>query len=379
MILAFCAQTVAELRVDNTRKVAGLYLHEGAIVDGSLNVGDVVEAEVDQTRRMSIRANHSATHLLHEALRRRLGDHVAQRGSLVAPDRLRFDFSHNKAMSRDDLFAIEQAVNSFIRQDTAVQTRVLGIDEAQNLGARALFGEKYGDEVRVVAMGIDSGSGIGADGNTYSLELCGGTHVARTGEIGLFKLASESASAAGIRRIEALTGPAALQQTEVADDVLAILGDMLRAKPTELAERVGTLLEERKALQNEISDLRKAVALGGSGGGEAARTIAGIPFLAQSLTGVSGKDLRGLIDEHKTRLGTGAVLLIADTGGKAAIAAGVTDDLTGQVSAVDLVRVAAEAMGGKGGGGRADLAQGGAVDPSKSDEAIKAVEAVLGG
>ena len=367
------------LDVTNTRKAAGLFLHEAIVADGAPAKGAPVEATVDSTRRTAIRANHSATHLVHEALRRALGDHVAQRGSLVSPDRLRFDFAHNKAMEPAQTAAVEREVNAFIRQDSPVETRVLSIDDAQKLGARALFGEKYGDEVRVVAMGTADGSGLGVSGDTYSLELCGGTHVRRTGEIGLFKLVSEGASASGIRRIEALTGAAALAHTEAADSALSGLSDLLRAKTEELPARVAALLDERKALQNEIADLRQAVALGGGGGGDVeAIDIAGVPFLAQSLEGVSGKDLRGLIDAHKSRLGTGAILLIADTGGKAAIAAGVTDDLTEKVSAVDLVRAAAEAMGGKGGGGRPDMAQGGAADPSKAEDAIKAAEALLG-
>ena len=366
--------------VRNTRKVEGVFIHEGTVKGGTLGVGDPVEAEVASARRSAIRANHSATHLVHEALRRALGDHVAQRGSLVAPDRLRFDFAHNKAMTDAQITTVEREVNEYVRQNTPVETRVLSIDEAQRLGARALFGEKYGDEVRVVAMGRADGSGIGADGDTYSLELCGGTHVARTGDIGLFKLISESASASGIRRIEALTGEAAVEHVESADAALVQAAAVLKAKPEDVPARLAALLDERKALQAQVADLKKAVALGG-GAGDApeAEEVNGVAFHAQVLQGVSGKDLRGLIDEHKARLKSGAVLLIADTGGKAAIAAGVTDDLTGRVSAVDLVRAAAEKLGGKGGGGRPDMAQGGGADASNSEQAIAAAKAIIGG
>ena len=366
--------------VQNTRKLAGVFVHEVTVTEGGLAVGDAVAGEVDHGRRTCIRANHSATHLLHEALRRALGDHVAQRGSLVAADRLRFDFSHNKAMTREQIDAVETEVNAFIRQNAPVETRVMTPAEAQELGARALFGEKYGDEVRVVSMGQAAGSGVGASGDTYSLELCGGTHVARTGEIGLFRLASESASASGIRRVEALTGRAALDA--VRGDALALqaAADLIKAKPADVPGRISALLDERKALQNEVADLRKSLAMGGdAGGGAAAEDVGGVPFLAQVLDGVSGKDLRGLIDEHKNRLGSGAILLIADTGGRAAVAAGVTDDLTDRISAVDIVKAAAEALGGKGGGGRPDMAQAGGADASKSPDAINAARAVVEG
>lgn len=367
-------------KVMATRKSAGLFIHEVEIVEGGVAIGDALVAEVDHDRRGAIRANHSATHLLHEALRRALGDHVAQRGSMVSSERLRFDFSHNRAMDPVQIASVEREVNEFVRQNTSVETRVLSIDEAQNIGARALFGEKYGDEVRVVAMGVDPDAGIGTHGDTYSLELCGGTHVSRTGDIGLFRLISESASASGIRRIEALTGAAALAQVSDDAEALADVARLIKARPDELATRVSALLSERRALQNEVADLRKSVAMAGTAGSDAApREINGIPFLAQALTGVSGKDLRGLIDEHKSRIGSGAVLLIADTGGKAAVAAGVTDDLVDRVSAVDLVRAAAVALGGKGGGGRPDMAQAGGADASKSEEAILAAEAVLKG
>jgi len=367
--------------IGGTQRRAGLIVHDIIVGNGTLSTDDFIEASVDHTRRSAIRCNHSATHLLHEALRGALGDHVAQRGSLVSPDRLRFDFAHNKAMTLDEVSTVQTEVNAYIRQNSTVDTRVMTPDEAKSLGARALFGEKYGDEVRVVSMGTASDSGLGATGDTYSLELCGGTHVQRTGDIGFFKLVSESASASGVRRVEALTGEAALRQTALETAQLRDISGVLKANPEGAAERVENLLDERKALQSEIADLRKALALSGGGQSDTpkATDIAGVPFLAQALTGVSGKDLRGLIDEHKSRLGSGAVLLIADTGGKAAIAAGVTEDLQDRISAVDLVRAAAGAMGGKGGGGRPDMAQGGGADFSQADQAIEAAKAVLEG
>ena len=370
--------------VTDVRKRAGdVFAHEAQVTEGEIRVGDAAELVVDAARRAAIRANHSATHLLHEALRGALGDHVAQRGSMVAPDRLRFDFSHQKAVAPDEMATIEAEVNTYIRQNDAVTTRIMTPDEAQEAGARALFGEKYGDEVRVVTMGRRPAGEAGAAGDVYSMELCGGTHVGRTGEIGLLKVVSEGSSSADIRRIEALTGAAAFDYLEGRDQALSQVAGVLRARPEEAADRVQSLMDERKALLAEVEALRRQVALGGGatseGAGPEAREIAGVAFLGQCLTGISPKDLRGLIDEHKTRLGSGAVLLLADTGGKVAVAAGVTDDLTDRVSAVDLVRAAVEAVGGKGGGGRADMAQGGGPDPSKVDDAIKAAEAVIAG
>ena len=364
--------------VTDTRKRAGLFVHEAKIAEGRLTRGAGAELAVDHDRRGAIRGNHSATHLLHEALRRRLGDHVAQRGSLVAPDRLRFDFTHPAAMTAEDIATVEAEVNAYVRQNTPVETRIMTPNDAEGLGARALFGEKYGEEVRVVAMGTRPGSGMGPRGETYSLELCGGTHVARTGDIGAFKLISEAASSSGVRRVEALTGQAAFAHVAAEEAALSEIAGLLRARPEELADRVRALLDERKALTGEVADLRRKLALAGPAAAEAGpETVKGVPFLAQSLSGVSGKDLRGLIDEHKSRLKSGVVLLVADTGDKAAVAAGVTPDLTGRISAVDLVRVAAEAMGGKGGGGRPDMAQAGGADPSRAPEAIAAARALL--
>ena len=370
----------ARVTISDLRKKAGLFVHFGRVETGELAVGAAAVLTVDHDRRGAIRANQSATHLLHEALRRALGDHVAQRGSLVAPDRLRFDFAHGKAMSAGELARVEAEVNDFVRQNTAVETRIMTPDAAQGLGARALFGEKYGDEVRVVSMGTLPGSGLGAAKDTYSLELCGGTHVRRTGDIGAFKLVGESATSSGVRRVEALTGAGALAHVAAEEVALNEAAALLRARPEELADRVRALLDERKAQAQEIGDLRRRLAMSG-GGGEGApagpETVAGVPFFAQTLTGVSGKDLRGLIDAHKARLGSGVVLLVADTGDRAAVAAGVTDDLTARFSAVDLVRVAAEALGGKGGGGRPDMAQAGGGSAANASEAIAAARALL--
>ncbi|MEM7270386.1 MAG: alanine--tRNA ligase, partial [Pseudomonadota bacterium] len=359
--------------VADTKKMQGVFAHAVKVTTGALEKGAGVELAVDNARRSKIRANHSATHLLHEALRGHLGDHVAQRGSLNAEERLRFDFSHSKGMDQAEIKAVEAEVNAFIRQNSPVTTRLMTPDEARAQGAQALFGEKYGDEVRVVSMGMK-------DDATYSMELCGGTHVTATGEIGTFVVTGESASSAGVRRIEALTGAAAFQYLSAQDHRMAELAGVLKARPEELADRAKGLLEERKALQNEIAELRKQVALGGGASdGPAAKEIGGVKLMAQALTGVSPKDLRGLVDEHKQRLGSGVVVLIADAGGKAAVAAGVTDDLTEKLSAVDFVQAAAAALGGKGGGGRPDMAQAGGPDASKATEAIAAVEQLLEG
>ncbi len=365
--------------VTDTRKAAGVVIHVATVREGELTKGQAAVLEVSHGRRSMIRANHSATHLLHEALRRALGDHVAQRGSLNAADRMRFDFSHGKGLSTTELGMVEAEVNTFIRQNSPVDTRIMTPDDARAIGAQALFGEKYGDEVRVVSMGRLDGSGKGADGVTYSLELCGGTHVARTGDIGAFVLLGDSASSAGVRRIEALTGQAALDHLRAQDARLADIAVMLKTHAADVVDRVKALADERRALQNEVAQLRREVAMGGKAAGPEAKNINGVSFIAQVLSGVSGKDLPGLIDEMKGRIGSGAVLLIADTGGKPAVAAGVTNDLTARISAVSLVKAAAEAMGGKGGGGRPDMAQAGGADIAGADAAIKAAEAVLEG
>ena len=366
-------------RITDTRKAAGVFIHIAKVESGSLSNAQSAVLEVDHARRTAIRANHSATHLLHEALRHALGDHVAQRGSLNAADRLRFDFSHNEAVSSDDMVAVETEVNTYIRQNTPVETRIMTPDDARALGAQALFGEKYGDEVRVVSMGRQAGSGKGNDQNTYSLELCGGTHVTRTGDIGAFVLLGDSASSAGVRRIEALTGEAAIAHLRGQDDLLGQTALELKSPAASVPERVRALMDERRNLANEVAQLRRELAMSGGASAPEARQINGINFHAQTLTGVTGKDLPALVDEHKTRIGSGAVLLIADTGGKAAVAAGVTDDLKGTVSAVDILRAAVAELGGKGGGGRPDMAQGGGASAENADAAIAAAETVLKG
>ena len=368
-------------KVTDTKKVAGVYIHFATVAEGEIAKGQGAVLTVDHSRRSAIRANHSATHLLHEALRRALGEHVAQRGSLNADDRLRFDFSHSKALSASELRQVEAEVNQFIRQNTRVETRIMTPDDARGLGAQALFGEKYGDEVRVVSMGILDGSGKGADGKTYSLELCGGTHVRQTGDIGAFVALSDSASSAGVRRVEALTGAAAIAYLADQTANLNAVAAELKAQAADVPARVKALLDERKALTNEVAQLRRELAMAGGagqGGAAEAEIINGVPFFAQVLKGVFGKDLPALIDEHKSRLGSAAIVLIADTGDKAAVAAGVTDDLTSKVSAVDFVRAAVPELGGKGGGGRADMAQGGGASADNADAAIAAARAVLG-
>ena len=368
-------------RISDTKKIAGVFLHIAEVTEGEITLGQAAELEVEHARRTNIRANHSATHLLHEALRRALGDHVAQRGSLNAADRLRFDFSHSKALEPAELAKVEAEVNTFIRQNAAVETRIMTPDAARELGAQALFGEKYGDEVRVVSMGMQDGSGKGSDGQTYSLELCGGTHVRQTGDIGLFVALGDSASSSGVRRIEALTGEAAFDYLAGQDRKIGEVAGMLKAPSAEVVERVKALMDERRALQNEVAQLRKQVAMSGGAKADApaARDVGGVPFLSQVLQGVTGKDLPGLIDAHKAQIGSGAVLLIADADGKVAVAAGVTEDMTAKVSAVDLVKAAVVELGGKGGGGRADMAQGGAKDTANAEAAIAAAEAVIKG
>lgn len=367
--------------VTDTRKSAGVFIHIAKVTSGTLSVGEAAVLEVDHARRTNIRANHSATHLLHEALREALGDHVAQRGSLNAADRLRFDFSHTQALSPGELAQVEADVNAYIRQNAAVETRIMTPDDARAIGAQALFGEKYGDEVRVVSMGRKEGANKGSDGNTYSLELCGGTHVRQTGDIGAFVTLGDSASSAGVRRIEALTGAAAIAHLRMQDRTLAEIATELKAQPSDVPDRVRGLMEERRSLSNEVAQLRRELAMAGGGGASApeTRSIAGVAFLAQVLTGVTGKDLPALVDQFKEKLGSGAVLLIADADGKAAVAAGVTKDLTDKVSAVDIVKAAVAELGGKGGGGRADMAQGGAKDVKNADAAIAAAETILKG
>jgi alanyl-tRNA synthetase len=368
-----------EIEVTGTQKKAdGLFVHEVKVVSGTLAVGVALELLVDGGRRSGIRANHSATHLVHEALREVLGGHVAQKGSLVSPERLRFDFSHPKPMSAEELKRVEDLANAIVLQNGEVSTRLMGVDEAIEEGAMALFGEKYGDEVRVVSMG----RAIEGDkaGKTYSLELCGGTHVARTGDIGLVTVVSEGAVAAGVRRVEALTGAAARQYLSGQDERLRAVAGALKVAPADVAARVATLVEERRRLERELADTRKKLAMSGGGAGEAGapRDIAGIKLLARVVEGLNPKDLKGLADEAKGQLGSGVVVLVnRGEENKAAVVVAVTADLTDRISAVDLVRLAAEQLGGKGGGGRPDMAQAGGSDASRADEAFAAIEAGL--
>ena len=371
------AMTNEHLRahVEDTQKHVGrLWSHRTVIEAGEVKVGDSVKLDVDHERRNAIRANHSATHLLHAALRERLGTHVAQKGSLVAPERLRFDFSQPTAVEHASLAEIEGDVNAYIRQNDAVQTRLMTPDEAIEEGAMALFGEKYGDEVRVVSMGRRGGD----NAPIYSLELCGGTHVAATGDIGLFKVVSEGAVSSGVRRIEAQTGEAARAWFTARDEKLRETAAVLKASPDEVPARVAALVEDRRRLERELAEAKKALALGG-GSGEAAgpEQIGGAGFLAQVVEGLDPKGLRGAVDEMKARLGSGVAMLVAVNEGRASVAIGVTDDLTATRSAVDLVQRAVAALGGKGGGGRPDMAQGGGPDGDKADEAVAAVRGVL--
>ncbi len=365
----------AEMAVEDTQKKLGdLHVHLGRINGGCFTVGDAVELRVDGERRAALRAHHSVTHLLHEALRRRLGAHVTQKGSLVAPRRLRFDISHPKPMTREDILAVEREVNARIRANDPVTTRYMTTDEAIEAGALALFGEKYGDEVRVLAMG-----GTDAEGAAYSTELCGGTHVARSGDIGFFKITGESALAAGVRRIEAVAAAAALDYAEEQVTLLGTTAAQLRVAPTDLPERVASLLEERKRLERELVDLRRKMATGGGGGGGGAdvREVAGLKFVARIVDDVPAKDLKPMADDLKKQVGSGVVTLIAVNEGKASIVVGVTADLTDRLSAIDLVRAGSAALGGKGGGGRPDMAQAGGPNGGAGDAAVEAIMALL--
>jgi len=370
----FSAQA-GEFAVRDTQKKAGeLFVHQGVVTHGSLKLGDFVELRIDETRRTQLRANHSVTHLLHQALRRRLGEHVTQKGSLVAPDRLRFDFSHPRALSPEDLRIIEAQVNDRIRQNSEVSTRLMTPEKAIEAGALALFGEKYGDEVRVVAMGEEADE-AGHAHRPFSVELCGGTHVRRTGDIGFFKIVSESAVAAGVRRIEALTGAAAEAYVEAEEDLLRQAAAAAKATPSELPARVLSLIEERKRLERELSDARRLLAAGGGGAApSAAKDLGGVKFAGRAIDNLPAKELKSLADDMKRDIGSGIVAVVASADGKASIVVGVTNDLTPRFNAVDLVRIGAEALGGKGGGGRPDMAQAGGPDPSRASAALEAIE-----
>jgi alanyl-tRNA synthetase len=365
------------IRVADTAKPLGrLHAMRGHVEGGSIAVGDTVHLKVDAERRDRIRANHSATHLLHAALRNALGPHVTQKGSLVAEDRLRFDFSHPKALAAKEIAAVEAEVNAEIRHNEQVTTRLMTPDDAIAAGAMALFGEKYGDEVRVLSMGHANWSG---SGKSYSVELCGGTHVRATGDIGLFRIVSESAVSSGVRRIEALTGEAARRWVVGREEALKSLAATLKTAPEEVEARVASLVEDRRRLERELAEAKKQLALGGSGGAAATadEDIGGVKFSGQVFQGMEAKELRGLLDEAKKRLGSGVAAIAAVNEGRAAFAVGVTDDLTSRFNAVDLVRAGVAALGGQGGGGRPDMAQGGGPDGAKADEAIAAVRAAL--
>jgi len=359
--------------VDTSKPLGRLHAHQAKIESGKVSVGDAVHLVIDADRRARIRANHSATHLLHAALRNRLGGHITQKGSLVAPDRLRFDFSHPRALTPEDIAAVEAEVNAQIRGNEQVLTRLMSTDDAIAAGAMALFGEKYGDEVRVLSMGKH------ADG-TYSVELCGGTHVSALGDIALFKIVSESAVASGIRRIEALTGEAARQWLTAREDKLKEAAATLKASPEEVPQRIAALVEERRRLERELAEAKKALALGGGAAKAEAgpEQIDGKAFIGQVIEGLDPKSLRGLIDESKARIGSGVVALIAINDGRASVAIGVTPDLIEAVNAVDLVRAAVTALGGQGGGGRLDMAQGGGPDASAAPAAMAAIRSALG-
>ncbi|MEM8785422.1 MAG: alanine--tRNA ligase, partial [Pseudomonadota bacterium] len=374
--IAFAGDGTEVEITDTQKKLGSLHVHQGIVTRGTLQVGQTLELRIDREARQRIRTNHSATHLLHAALRDVLGDHVAQKGSLVAPDRLRFDFSHPKPVSPEERAQIETIVNAKIRENEEVVTRLMAQDEAIEAGAMALFGEKYGDEVRVLTMASrDAGWPWAKGGTVFSMELCGGTHVRGLGEIGLMRIIAESAVASGVRRIEAVTGEAAFRS--MAEQAALALDAAASAKTTlqELPDRVSSLLQEKRQLERELSEARRGLALGQGGSGEGAsgpkvREIGPIKLIAEVLDGVPAKDLRGLIDEAKQKLKSGLVAFIAVNDGKAAIAVGVTDDLAGTYHAVELLKPMAVALGGKGGGGRPDFAQGGGPDGSNAEAAI---------
>jgi alanyl-tRNA synthetase len=376
-------------KVTDTQKYAGdVFAHVGTVEEGTLKVGAALGLAVDQGRRGAIRKNHSATHLLHEALRQVLGDHVAQKGSLVAPDRLRFDFSHPKPMSGEEIERVEDIANDFVLQNAPVTTRVMALDDARSSGARALFGEKYGDEVRVVAMGRNPATSGGDNTLGWSVELCGGTHVNRTGDIGVISVVNEAGVASGVRRIEAFTGDTARHElNRFRSDLRAVAGE-LRAPIGEITTRVTAVLEDRKRLERDLSEARKKLAMsGGMGGGrgdavdgaDGMRVVGDIKLMARTVEGIDLKDLRSLADEGKKKVGSGVVAIVGVTGdGRAGIVVGVTDDLVARFNAVDLVRKGAEVLGGKGGGGRPDMAQAGGPDGSKADAALAAIATALG-
>jgi alanyl-tRNA synthetase len=361
----------------DTSKHHGVFAHKVSVTEGTLRVGLGLALDVDHGRRSAIRANHSATHLLHEALRLVLGDHVAQKGSMVSAERLRFDFVHTKPITPQEMAEIEDIANSIILQNTPVETRLMGVEEAKQSGARALFGEKYGDEVRVVSMGVPHGNALG-----WSVELCGGTHVRRTGDIGLVSVVTESGVAAGVRRIEAVTGKAARHRGNDHIRLVDAAAGLLRVGTPEVLDRIEALTENLKKAERALSDANKKLAMGGGGttadAVPQAETVNGIAFLGRVVAGIESKDLRGLVDLEKKKLGSGVVaLVLKGEDGKGSVAVGVTDDLTAKTSAANLVKLATAALGGQGGGGRPDMAQGGGPDGDKADAALAAVRAGL--
>ncbi len=369
-------------RVTDTQKKAGdMLAHFGTVEQGTLKPGAALALEVDHARRSAIRQNHSATHILHEALRQVLGDHVAQKGSLVAPDRLRFDFSHPKPITAEEIERVEDIANDIVLQNSPVTTRLMALDDARACGARALFGEKYGDEVRVVAMGQNPD---GAGGNTlgWSVELCGGTHVKRTGDIGLIWGLTDSGVAAGVRRIEAVTGTTARKAAQHLGQLAKVASAELKVPLEEMPGRLAQVMDERRKLERELSDARKRLAMGGgkADAADGVRVVGDVRLLARTVEGIEIKDLKGLADEGKKQLGSGIVALVTTSeDGKASIVVGVTADLVGRFSAVDLVRKASAALGGKGGGGKPDMAQAGGPDGSKAEAALAAIAAAIGG
>jgi alanyl-tRNA synthetase len=367
-------------RVTNTHKKLGdLFVHDGIVETGHATIGLSVELDVDHSRRGAIRANHSATHLLHESLRQVLGDHVAQKGSLVAPDRLRFDFAHPKPISAEELAEVEDIANRVVLQNAPVETRLMDVDTAIESGARALFGEKYGDQVRVVSMGDAPETAEGARANAaFSVELCGGTHVRRTGDIGLISIIAESPVAAGVRRIEAKTGLAARHHLNSQAQRFQEMAHLLKAPEDEAGARLAHLLDERRKLERELSDARKRLAMSGGAADAPVEDVGGIKFFRKEVSGVEMKDLKSLADEAKQSLGSGVVAIVGiDAEGKAGVVVGVTDDLTPRFDAVTLVRTAAAKLGGKGGGGRRDLAQAGGPDGGSAQAALAAIAAAL--
>jgi alanyl-tRNA synthetase len=359
---------------DTAKPLGKLHAHAGRVAAGILKRGDAVQLRVDAERRAAVKANHSATHLMHAALRRVLGGHVSQKGSLVAPDRLRFDFSHQKALTAEEIAAVEAEVNAEIRANLPVGTRLMTPDAAIEAGALALFGEKYGDEVRVLSMGR-----AGEAGRSYSVELCGGTHVGATGDIALFRIVSESAVSSGVRRIEALTGAEALRHLVAQENLLKAAAAGLKSRPDELPERVAGLADTVRRLERELGEAKKALALAGpaAGGAAAIEQVGGVPFVGRVIEDLDPKELRGLLDEERQRHGSGVFAIVATRDGRASIGVSVSAELVGAASAVELVRAGVAALGGQGGGGRPDMAQGGGPDAARAADAIEAVKAAV--